>query len=73
MLPHMHGLVFNADKTQLVCFRTSFHPLSDDVIHFNNVQLSFSDHVVHLGHLLSFDLNDRIDTIKVHLRCKMNG
>ena len=37
------------------CFRTSFHTLPDDVIQFNDVQLSFLDSVVHLGHLLSFD------------------
>ena len=50
-----HALVFNTDKTQLICFRTSFHILPDDVIQFNDVQLSFLDSVVHLGHLLSFD------------------
>ena len=48
----LHGLVF---KTQLICFRTSFHP--------SLIMLFIS---IMLGHLLSFDLNDRIDIIRVH-------
>ena len=53
-----HGLSFNAEKTQLICFSKSPHQDRKDVIYFNDVELIFSDHVLHLGHLLSSDLNE---------------
>jgi len=67
-----HGLVFNTDNPQLICFKTSFHTLPDDVIHFNDVQLSFSDSVVHLGHLLSYDLSDKIIRVIKDVNRKAN-
>ena len=57
----MHGLTFNASKTQLINFGTQqFHTCSA-LIYFYDNQLSFLDAVVHLGHNLSFDLSDTID------------
>ena len=37
-----HGLLFNASKTQLICFRNSEALHSDDVIVFNGSVLKFS-------------------------------
>ena len=53
-----HGLLFNPCKTQLICFRStkSCHFLPS--ITFNNTVLTYSDEVIHLGHVLSFDLNE---------------
>ena len=60
-----HGLSFNAEKTQLICFSKSPHQDRKDIIYFNDVELIFSDHVLHLGHLLSSDLNDKQDIVRV--------
>ena len=59
-----HSLLFNESKSQLICFRksTSFCP---DFISFNGVTLSYSSSVNHLGHLLSFNLKDHYDIIRV--------
>ena len=38
-----HGLIFNLDKTQLICFRKHTYPVPDDIIEFNGVLLNFSD------------------------------
>ena len=60
-----HSLSFNAEKTKLICFSKSLHQDQKDVIYFNDVELIFSDHVLHLGHLLSSDLNDKQDIVRV--------
>ena len=59
---HSHGLVFNAAKTQLICFRksASLHCKRSSIM-FNDIQLKFSDNVSHLGHLLSYNLNDKME------------
>ena len=51
-----HGLLFNATKTQLICFRSckSYRFLPVTV-------LQYKDEAIHLGHVLSFDLNDGPD------------
>ena len=61
-----HGLLFNADKTQLICFRkfTSRYSTTSSIM-FNNIRLQFSDNVSHLGPLLSYNLNDNVDIIRV--------
>ena len=59
-----HGLRFNAEKTQLICFylRQS-HPVIPTVV-FNNVVLQYSNEVTHLGHILTPDLDDKNDIIR---------
>ena len=58
------GLIFNSEKTQLVCYRKYAHePLHANIL-FNGISLQYSDKVLHLGHLLSFDLNDRDDIVR---------
>ena len=59
-----HGLRFNADKTQLICFRLRQSRPTIPVICFNNIVLRYSDEVTHLGHILTSDLNDRSDIIR---------
>ena len=46
-----HGLLFNASKTQLICFRNSEALHCDDVIVFI---LKFSSCVTHIGHICQF-------------------
>ena len=60
-----HGLIFNVDKTQLICFRKHTYPVPDDIIEFNGVHLNFSDTIFHLGHLISFDLSDQEDIFHI--------
>ena len=61
---HDHGLSFNADKTQLICFRSrQIHPCTANIA-FNNIKLKFQDEVTHLGHILSYDLDDREDILR---------
>ena len=36
-----------------------------DYIEFNGVPLKYSEKVLHLGHLLSFDLSDKADIVRV--------
>ena len=61
---HDHGLSFNADKTQLICFRSrQTHPCNANIA-FNNIKLKFQDEVTHLGHILSYDLDDRKDILR---------
>ena len=63
------NLSFNAEKTQLICFR--LHK-SVDVVEFCGVQLTFVDTAVHLGHTLSYNLSDSEDIeikTKDFLRC----
>ena len=52
-----HGLKFNEDKTQLICFRSSKFTTFPE-IQFNVVNLKFSDQVHHLGHIHSYNLGD---------------
>ena len=56
-----HGLLFNAGKTQLICFRKSKSIKSLPVIHFQNTQLKYKDEVKHLGHILHYNLDDGPD------------
>lgn len=39
---------------------------SDNVIHFNSVQLNFFNNALPLGHLLPYDLNDKDDITRVN-------
>ena len=56
-----HSLVFNADKTQLICFGSAakFTPN----IQFLGHSLKFCSSVRHLGHILSHNLSDAPDII----------
>ena len=47
------NLSFNAEKTQLICFRLHKSVIIEDVVEFCGVQLTFVDTAVHLGHSLS--------------------
>ena len=53
-----YGLIFNANKTQLICFRSSKSCNFLPTIHFLNLQLKYTDEAKHLGHVLNFNLND---------------
>ena len=46
------NLMFNAGKTQLICFRRQRSIVVDDCIEFCGQELKFSDSVCHLGHML---------------------
>ena len=70
------GLRFNANKTQLICFRTPYYTRSiSATILFNDAALCYSDCVTHIGHILNYDLNDRPDVIRVikDMNCKANS
>ena len=59
-----HGLRFNTEKTQLICFHLrQSHPVIPTVV-FNNVVLQYSNEVTHLGHILTPDLDDKNDIIR---------
>lgn len=59
-----HKLEFNAGKTQLICFYgPSVRPITPS-IYFNEIQLSYSDEVVHLGHILTSTLDDTADIMR---------
>lgn len=61
-----YGIVFNAAKTQLICFRTDGKlPTSDYSFTFFGTSLRFSESVVHLGHLLHCSLDDSDDVLRV--------
>ena len=60
-----HGLIFNANKTQLFCFGNSKSCNFLPTIHFLNLQLKYTDEVKHLGHVLNYNLNDEPDIIRV--------
>ena len=60
-----HGLKFNPDKTQLIRFRSQSTFMYQDCISLDGVDLKFSDTVMHLGHLLSYNLDDTPDIIRV--------
>ena len=65
--PTQHPMVsYSILKRPNSCFRKCAHePLHDNTL-FNGISLQYSDKVLHLGHLLSFDLNDRDDTKDVN-------
>ena len=59
-----HGLRFNAEKTQLICFHLcQSHPVIPTIV-FNNVVLPYSYEVMHLGHILTPYLQDKNDIIR---------
>ena len=60
-----HGLMFNPNKTQLIEFSTSSSRRCFPCISFNDVELVYSDHVTHLGHILTFNLDDKLDIVRV--------
>ena len=60
-----HGLKFNPDKTQLIRFRSQSTFMYHDCISLDGVDLKFSNTVMHLGHLLSYNLDDTPDIIRV--------
>ena len=47
--------------TQLICFRSCKSYGFLPVITLNNTVLQYKDEAIHLGHVLSFDLNDGPD------------
>ena len=55
-----HGIVFNASKTQIICFR---HSATSVPAHFSlcDQRLLLVDLVVHLGNTLQYDLSDKLD------------
>ena len=70
-----HGLEFNPSKSQLICFRQpSTRSFTNVSISLNGHLLHFSDEVTHLGHILTFNLNDKSDIIRAtkDLNCKAN-
>ena len=59
-----HSLVFNASKTQLICFsRTSEFPSTCFI--FNGHKLNLGLSVKHVGHILCFNLSDTDDIVCV--------
>ena len=58
-----HGIRFNPAKTQLIRFSRRPSSCCLDRIYFCNQFLPFSDTVIHLGHLLSYDLSDKADIV----------
>ena len=56
-----YGLRFNASKTQLIRFARTKSSLCSDSFIFCGTPLPFQDSVVHLGHVLSYDLSDTAD------------
>ena len=60
-----HKLEFNASKTQLICFYAPSVAAITPSIYFNSTLLSYSNQVVHLGHILTNNLNDTMDIMRV--------
>ena len=56
-----HGLVFNSKKTQLICFHSRQTECPLAVIRFNGIVLQYQDQVSHLGHILTHNLDDKLD------------
>ncbi len=56
-----HGLSFNASKTQLIRFSSSPSSSCAAHIYFCGIELPFLDTVLHLGHLLHYNLSDTPD------------
>ena len=64
-----------AKRNSLIYFRTrSIHTIFAKIL-FNDTPLCYSDRVVHLGHILTYDLDDRPDIIRVvkEMNCKANS
>ena len=59
-----HGLVFNAAKTQLICFRQRYTNTFPTETIFNGSTLRFVEEVSHLGHILAYNLDDKQDIIR---------
>ena len=51
-----HGLVFNANKTQLICFHSWHTKCPLPVIYFKNLKLQYQKQVSHLGHMQSMKI-----------------
>ena len=75
-----HGLRFNAEKTQLICFHLRRTRVCLPDIVFNYVVLfttSMKSHTWELGHILSSNLDDRSDITCIRavkdLNCKANS
>ena len=60
-----HDLIFNANKTQTICFCLSQMSRFTPSIFFDNTKLTFVDEVSHLGHILTYNLNDKQDIIRM--------
>ena len=60
-----HGLKLNAEKTQLIRFGLSSSFSCKDCINFGGIALDFMDTITHLGHVLSYNLDDTSDIIRV--------
>ena len=60
------GLLFNAAKTQLICFGTNGKmPSPHSSFFFLGAKLVFAESVLHLGHLLHCSLDDTADVVRV--------
>ena len=59
-----HKLEFNASKTQLICFTAPGVSPTLPSIFFNDVLLTYSEQIVHLGHILSKTLDDSADIMR---------
>ena len=58
-----HGLKFNPEKSQLICFRLRHtRPCSANIN--NDTVLPYVNEVAHLGHVLSYNLDDTPDIIR---------
>ncbi len=58
-----HGLSFNPSKTQLIRFGKQPSSSCSAVVYLCGSQLSFVNTVVHLGHLLEYNLSDSADIL----------
>ena len=66
-----HNLIFNAAKTQLICFRSPRKIKCTGKFFFSGHLLKFSDTVTHLGHVLHCSLDDSEDIKRATLEmCK---
>ena len=59
-----HGLKFNPEKSQLICFRLRHTRPCSANIKFNDTVLPYVNEVAHLGHVLSYNLDDTPDIIR---------
>ena len=59
-----HGLKFNPEKSQLICFRLRHTRPCSANIKYNNTALLYVHEVAHLGHVLSYNLDDTPDIIR---------
>ncbi len=59
-----HGLQFNSSKTQLIRFGRCKSSTSSDLFLFCGSYLPLLDSVIHLGHILRYDLDDSEDIVQ---------